>query len=246
MYDPHELLGLIDANSGAVLVAFGVDSVFQVWWLANAVMVARRDQAYSIPLFCTYFWFAHDFSVVARFEVWFEVYDHWYLKFFWLVLLIANILEWFFLWQVYKYGRKELVPQWSPRSFAALLFVGLLFACVTHEFFKAAFGDPLFQLDPTLTMLAYPAFGAALLIRRQSSRGQTPMMWWMFTAMTAGFHLITYRWFGEAFRTWQYVAAGTCATLGGAAMAIVLGLPRWRWNGLDFDGKPLHRGGSGR
>ena len=241
MYEPNELLRLIDTHMWPVLLAFGIDSIFQVWWLASAVAVARRDQAYSIPLFCTYFWFAHDFSVILRFEDWFVVYDHWYLQFFWLVLLMANILEWFFLWQVYKYGRRELAPQWQPHSFVALLLIGLVFACITHEFFKSAFGDPLFQLDPTLTMLVYPAFGATLLIRRQSNRGQTPTMWWMFTVMTAGFHLITYQWFGEAFRSWHYVMAAATATLGGIAMAITVGLPRWRWNGLDFDGSPLRQ-----
>lgn len=239
MYDPAELLKLIDANVLPVLICFGIDSIFQVWWLTLAVVIAKRDRAYSIPLFCTYYWFAHDFAVVIRFNEWFEVYDHWYLQLFWGVLLMANMLECFYLWQVYKFGHKELAPKLSAPSFAGLILLGLGFACVTHEFFKSAFGDPLFQLDPTLTMLAYPAFGAAMLLRRGSNRGQTPTMWWTFTAMTAGFHTITYLWFGEAFRTGPYVAAATVATLGGAAMAIVLAQPRWQWDGRDFDGTSI-------
>lgn len=239
MYDPHDLLARIDANLWPVLIGFGIDSIFQVWWLANAVAVARRDQAYSIPLFCTYYWFAHDFAVAIRFNDWFGVYDHWYLKLFWLVLLMANILECIYLYQVYRYGRKELHPTSSPRSFAILLVAGLVFAIVTHEFFKSAFGDPLFQLDPTLTMLAYPALGAALLLRRGSSRGQSATMWWTFTVMTAGFHLITYIWFGPAFQTPYYVAAAAAATLGGVAMTAVVASQRWRWNGPGCDGQTV-------
>jgi hypothetical protein len=236
MYDPQDLLRHIDANMWRVLVAFGIDSFFQVWWLTTSIVIARRDQAYSIPLFCTYYWFAHDFGVVLRFHQWFHVYDHWYLKLFWLVLLIANITEWIFLYQVYRYGRRELFPGSSPSSFALLLGVGLLFTVITHEFFKAEFGDPLFQIDPTLTMLAYPAFGAAMLLRRRSRRGQTVSMWLNFTAMTLGFHVIAFLWFGEAFRSPYYVAAALAATLGGVAMTVAVASPRWRWDGLDADG----------
>lgn len=239
MYDPQDLLARIDANMWQVLLAFGIDSIFQVWWLTQAIAVARRDRAYSIPLFCTLFWFAHDFGVIVRFNEWFVVYDHWYLKMFWLVLLMANIMECFFLYQVYRYGRQELHPRSTPRAFAALLAVGVLFALVTHEFFKSGFGDPLFQMDPTLTMLAYPAFGLAMLLRRGSSRGQSVTMWWTFTVMTAGFHVIAYVWFGPAFQTIPFVAAALAATLGGAAMTMMVASPAWRWNGIDFDGRTV-------
>lgn len=230
MYDPQLLLQTIDANKWMVMALFGLDSVFQIWWLADAVRVARRDQAYSIPLFCTLYWFAHDFGVVIRFHEWFAVYDHWYLQLFWVVLLAANILEWFYLWQVFKYGRNELAPKMAPRNFALLLGTGLLFAVSAHELFKSAFGDPLFQIDPTLTMIVYPAFGAAMLLRRQSARGQTPLMWWNFTAMTGLFHVTTYLYYGQAFQTPQYVIAAIVATVGGAVMAVVVGRPEWRYS----------------
>ncbi|HEX5786107.1 MAG TPA: hypothetical protein VFY35_15365 [Burkholderiaceae bacterium] len=229
MYDPQVLLQQIDAQKWLVMTLFGVDSLFQVWWLSDAVRVAKRDRAYSIPLFCTLFWFAHDFGCVVRFQDWFFVYDHWYLKLFWGVLLLANLLEWFFLWQVHRYGREELAPDLSPRGFGWLLAAGVLLALVAHELFKGSFGDPLFQLDPTLTMIVYPAFGAAMLLRRRSARGQTPRMWWNFTAMTALFHLTTYLCFGPAFQTVPYVAAAVVATLGGVAMAWVVAQPRWRY-----------------
>jgi hypothetical protein len=234
-YEPFELLARIDAHRVPILVGFAVDSVFQVGWLVLAFTVARRDRAYSIPLVCTYYWFAHDFAVMARYRQWFEVYDHWYLQFFWAVLSVACVLECLYLWQVYRYGHKELAPNLSRRAFGLLLLAGLFFACIAHEFFKAAFGDPLSQLDPTLTMLAYPAFGAAMLLRRRSARGQTPMMWWAFSAMAMGFPLITWTWFGDAFRTGPYVAASLLTVIAGVAMAVGLRHPRWRWDGSEFE-----------
>ena len=225
MYDVHLLLEAIDANRGYVLSGFVICMIFQVWWLGNAVLVARRDKAYSIPFFCTAFWFAHDLGVAVRFQQWFVVYDHWYLKIFWVGLLAALVLELFFLWQTAKYGHGELLPEWSRKSFALLLVVALLFAEVIHEYFKLAFGDPLFQLDPTLTMLVYPVFGAAMVVRRKSTRGQSATMWWTFTAMTAIFHATTYLWFSPPFQSWYYVTAAVVATLGGAVMACVISLP---------------------
>lgn len=222
MYDPQQLLALIDANATLVLTGFGLAMLFQLWWLGDAVRVARRDQAYSIPLFCTFYWFAHDFACVIRFEQWFFVYDHWYLKLFWVGLLAANLLEVVFLWQALRYGRRELLPDWSERRFAALLGLGLLFSIISYEFFKYGFGDPLFQMDPTLTMLSYPAFGAALLIRRGSARGQSATMWWTFAAMTALFHLTTFLFFGERFQGMPYVIAALAATAGGVAMAVLV------------------------
>jgi len=228
MYDPHELLREIDANIWPMVLVFGLSMAFQAWWLIESARVARRDHAYSIPLFCTYFWFAHDLGGVLHFREWFFFYDHWYLKCYWFVLLGANLIEWYFLWQVYQYGRQELCPRASPRVFLALLASGQAFTVVSFIFLKQTFGDPLFQMDLMLTILVYPALGAALLLRRQSARGQSPAMWWTFTAMTALWAITTYLWFTPEFRSWPCVAADIAATLAGAAMAIVVAKPHWR------------------
>ena len=167
-------------------------------------------------------------GVIIRFNDWFYVYDHWYLKLFWVGLLAANLLEWVFLWQVYKYGRKELCPGLSTRAFVGVLIAGLLIAEVMHEFFKHFFGDPLFQLDPTLTMLIYPACGAVMMLSRRSTAGQSVTMWWTFTAMTLIFHATCFIWFGGVFQTWAYAIGGGVATLGGAIMTYVVAQPSER------------------
>jgi fluoride ion exporter CrcB/FEX len=228
MYDPQLLLQTIDTNKSQITFAFTIVLVFQNIWMIDAIRASRRDAVYSIPLFCTYYWFAHDFGGVIRFNDWFHVYDHWYTKGFWFGLFIANLIECIYLGQFIKYGRKELLPNWSPRAFTVLVLVGLLVAEITFEFFKYAFGDPLFQLDGTITQIIYPALGAALIIKRQNTKGQTVLMWLAFTGMTGLYTITTYLWYGEPFRSWQCIVAGTTATIGGIVMVYVVSLPSER------------------
>lgn len=218
MYDSAILLASIDANYWPVLFGFGIAMVFQCWWLGNAVVTAKRDRAYSIPVFCTAYWFAHDLSVVLRFEKWFVEYNHWYLKLFWFGLLLALLLEVVFLSQIIKYGRQELMPNTSARRFSFIIFLTVFAGVAIHEFFKLYFGDPLYQLDPTLTMLVYPVFSAALLVRRGSTRGQSVTMWASFAAMTLVFHITTYLFFGQQFSTIPYLLAGILAACMGGVM----------------------------
>jgi hypothetical protein len=228
MYDPHELLALIDQNKWWILGGFGIAMTFQWIWLIECVRVARRDRVYSMPLFCTFYWFAHDTGCVARFHEWFFVYDHWYLKFFWFGLLTAAILELIFFSQVIKYGKDELVPGISTRNFVLGLIVFQLAATVTWEYFKSVMHDPLYQLSPAPTMVSYVVFGAALMLRRRSTIGQNVTMWWTFTGMTVFWFLTAWIWYGETFRTWQSFASGIVAICGGVAMTyLISGRSKW-------------------
>jgi hypothetical protein len=218
MYDPHELLNQIDQNKWWILGGFGIAMIFQWIWLIECVRVAKRDRAYSMPLFCTFFWFAHDTGCVARFDDWFGVYDHWFLKLFWVGLITAAILELIFFSQVIKYGKDELVPGISTATFVVGLVAFQIAATVTWEYFKSVMGDPLYQASPTVTMISYPLFGAALMLRRRSTIGQNVTMWWTFTAMTVTWFATIWTWYGEPFRSWQVIAGGIVAIVGGLAM----------------------------
>jgi uncharacterized membrane protein len=222
MYDPQVLLSLIDQNKWWILGGFGIAMIFQWVWLIECVRVARRERAYSMPLFCTFFWFAHDTGCVARFDDWFNVYDHWFMKLFWVGLCTAVILELIFFSQVIKYGKDELVPGISTTTFVAGLVVFQIAATVTWEYLKFVMDDPLYQASPTLTMLSYPLFGAALMLRRRSTIGQNVTIWWTFTAMSVVWFITIWTWYGEAFRSWQVVAGGLVAIIGGLAMTYLV------------------------
>ena len=234
MYNPQELLSLIDHNKWWILGGFGIVMIFQWIWLIECVRVARRDRAYSMPLFLTFFWFAHDTGCVARFNLWFNVYDHWFVKLFWLGLLTAVILELIFFSQVIKYGKDELVPGISTRNFVLGLVVFQIGASVTWEYFKYVMADPLYQTSPTVTLISYPLLGAALMLRRRSTIGQNVTMWWTFTAMTMAWQATLWIWYGPAFRSWQMVAGGIVAIVGGLAMTYLVS-DRSTW----FSRRPL-------
>ena len=222
MYNPHELLSLIDQNKWWILSGSIAMMVFQWIWLIECVRVARRDRAYSMPLFLTFFWFAHDTGCVARFNDWFNVYDHWFMKLFWLGLLTAVILELIFFSQVIKYGKDELVPGIGTASFVLGLVVFQIAATVAWEYFKYVMDDPLYQASPTVTLISYPAFGAALMFRRRSTIGQNVTMWWTFTAMTVAWQATIWTCYGPSFRSWQMIAGGIVAIAGGLVMTYLV------------------------
>jgi hypothetical protein len=216
------LLSDIDQHRWWILGGFTVAMVFQWVWLIDCIRVAKRDRAYSMPLFCTFFWFAHDTGCVARFHDWFVTYDHRYLKCFWFGLLTAAVLEVVFMAQVVKYGRDELLPQLSTANFVTVLVLVQAASSLTWELLKTFGGDPLYQASPALTMVSYPLLGAALLLRRKSPLGQSTLMWSTFTGMTVFWFITAGVFFGEPFRSWQYLGAGTVVAVGGIVMTYLV------------------------
>jgi hypothetical protein len=140
------------------------------------------------------------------------------MKLFWLGLLTAVILELIFFSQVIKYGKDELFPGISTATFVVGLIVFQIATSVAWEYFKYVMGDPLYQASPTVTLISYPAFGAALMLRRRSTIGQSVTMWWTFTAMSVAWQATLWTWYGPAFRSWQMIAGGIVAIAGGLAM----------------------------
>jgi hypothetical protein len=222
MYDAQQLLDQIDHNTWWILAGFGVAMTFQWIWLIECVRVAKRDSAYSMPLFCTFYWFAHDTGCVARFHDWFVTYDHWYLKCFWFGLLTAAVLELVFFAQVIKYGHDELAAGFSTRTFVLGLIAFQIAASVTWELLKHIIDDPLYQASVAPTMVSYVVFGFALMLRRRSTIGQNTTMWWSFTGMCAFWFLTVGLWYGEGFRSWQYLATGALVIAGGLAMTYLV------------------------
>jgi hypothetical protein len=222
MYDPQQLLGQIDANAAWILGGFAIAMVCQTVWLVECIRLARRQRVYTMPLFCTFFWFAHDTGCVARFHEWFFVYDHWFMKCFWVGLLTAVILELVFFYQVVRYGRDEILPGISTRTFVVGLVVVQLASSATWELFKYIVNDPLYQFSPLLTQISYPFFGAAMLLRRRSAMGQNVIMWGGYSVMAVVWVVTTGLWYGPAFRTWQYFGGGAVAILGGVVMTYLV------------------------
>ena len=211
MYDAQDLLATIDAHKVPILVLFGLAMVCQTIAMVTAVRVSAREQVITIPLFCTFFWFAHDVGYVVRFHDWFVTYDHWFLKCFWVGLLSAMLLELVFFAQAVRYGRKEYLPQATPRQFGALVAGGAVAWIVGWEFFRRLADDPLYQAGAALTLFVLPIAGVAQMLRRRSLAGQSVTVWAGFTAMVPLWWLVTVYYYGDGFRSWQYVSLGVVA-----------------------------------
>jgi hypothetical protein len=98
MYEPRLILEALDNHTIPILLGFGLAMVLQTIGMVTAVLMTHRGWI-SIPLPCTYLWFAHDLGVVVRFDTWFNKIDHWFFKLFWVGLLSALLLECVFLAQ---------------------------------------------------------------------------------------------------------------------------------------------------
>jgi hypothetical protein len=222
MYDPQLLLRQIDNHAIPILIGLTVVMICQTIFMVDTARVSARKRVISIPLFCTFFWFAHDLGCVVRFNAWFNVYDNWFLELFWLGLFSAMLIELVFFAQAIRYGRKELLPNWSSWSFGVLIVVGALSAILAWEYLRSIMGDPLYQAGGALTMLALPVTGAVLIIRRRSLVGQTVLIWGAFTCMAVVWWATVLAFYGPDFRSWQFIGVGVATILGGGAMTVVV------------------------
>jgi hypothetical protein len=95
-------------------------------------------------------------------------------------------------------------------------------AIVTWELFKVLLADPLYQVSPAITLVSYPIFGFALIVRRGSTIGQTPLMWLCSGAMVVIWWAVTMTWYGAGFRSPQYLAAGVVTVIFDLAIAWIV------------------------
>lgn len=222
MYNPELVFGVVDANALPILVLAGAAMVANYVWFFLAFRAANRDGVYSIPLICTFYWFAHDASLLARYELWFDHYGHWFMMLWWVAFIPAVLFELAFLVQAVRLVRTELFPDWSRAAVGGLLAAGVLTAGVVWEGVKYIFADDLYLLGFGLTIVSYPVFGVGLLFRRGSALGQTPGMWIAYLVTAVGYFAVSAGWFGPAFHAWQWFGLAALSVLGGVAMTFAV------------------------
>jgi hypothetical protein len=211
MYDPQFILNAIDNDTVPILLGFTAAMILQNVAMGTAVLMTHREGWISIPLPCTFLWFAHDLGVVVRFDTWYSDYDHWFLKIYWVGLLTALLIELVFLWQAYKVGRKEYLPKGTQAQWGGLLAAGTVIVVLCWEYQKTIWDDPLYQALASTTMYLIPLAVVPLVLRRRSAISQSPVIYGCFAAMVILWWGVTAGAYGEAFRTWQYLASGVVA-----------------------------------
>lgn len=208
MYEPQTILTAIDDHTLTIMLLFGAAMVLQNIAMMTAVVMTEREGWISIPLPCTYLWFAHDLGVVARFDTWFNQYDHWFLKLFWAGIVVALLIEIIFLRQAMRVGRQEYLPDGTQRQWNVLVLGGLAIVVLGWEFQKTIWDDPLNQAVSSLTLYLIPLAVVPLILRRRSPVAQSPLIYGSFAAMAALWWAVTAGAYGEGFRSWQYLALG--------------------------------------
>lgn len=220
MYDPQTILDALDTHTLPILLGFGAAMVLQTIAMVTAVVMSHREHWISIPLPCTFLWLAHDLGAVVRFDDWFHVYDHWFLKFFWLGLLSALLLEFVFLRQAIVYGQKEYLPNGTRAQWGLLVLAGAAMTALAWEYLQTVFADPLYQALAATTMYVIPLAVVPLILRRRSAIGQSPVIYGCFAGMVPLWWAVTAGAYGEAFRTWQYGLSAVVACASLTALAI--------------------------
>lgn len=211
MYDPQQILTALDDHPLPILLGFGLAMVLQNIAMITAVVMTHREGWISIPLPCTLLWFAHDLGVVVRFDDWFNVYDHWFLKLFWLGLLVALVIELVFLSQAMRVGRQEHLPNGTQLQWNLLLVAATAMVVLCWEYQKTVWDDPLSQALASTTMYVIPLFVVPLVLRRRSAIAQSPVIYACFAGMIVLWWGVTAGAYGDAFRTWQYLTSGVVA-----------------------------------
>lgn len=219
MYDPQLIIKALDTHPVPIMIGFTLAMVLQTIAMVTAVLMTKREGWISIPLPCTYLWFAHDLGVVLQFDTWFNKVDHWFFKLFWVGLLSAQLLEFVFLYQAMKVGRKECLPRGTQAQWNALLFTGVAMFVLCWEYQKTIWNDPLSQALASTTMHVIPLAVVPLVLRRRSAIAQSPVIYGSFAGMIILWWGVTAGAYAQGFRSWQYLLSGVVAFVTLSALA---------------------------
>jgi hypothetical protein len=224
MTDVESIFQALDAHKPVVFALCALAMIGNYIWFIAALRVAKAHRVVSIPVFLTFFWFAHDSSFVARYDTWFNEYDHWFPQLFWALIIFTVAFELAFIAQALKYGHDELAPQMTATQFRVGLIGGCVAMIVAWTWLKESMDDPIYLDIFALTILSYPGLAIASVLRRGSRKGISLAMCGGFLMMTVCYFTASTFFFGPEFQTTTYVLVGVSSFVLGLVMTWVV----WR------------------
>lgn len=223
MYEPHALLDQIDAHKLPILLICSMSMAANYTLFIESFRQTRARGIVTMPVFCTVFWLVHDLSFVLKYDRWFGVYDHWYLKLFWVALVLTVSWEIAFTYQLIRYGREEFAPFLTQAQFAVAVILTEAVAMGAWLVLKDSLSDDLYVLTFGLALIVYPIFGIATMARRRSVEGFTPLQPAALTVMCLTWYTATIGWFGDGFRGWAWITlAVLCVGLSAVMWALAV------------------------
>jgi hypothetical protein len=228
VYDAHASLAAIDSNIGLTMFYESVVTVFAFVYFVIAFVMARKQKVYVVPFIGAALFLWHDFTFVLLHDLWFNVFNHWWLKMWWYALVGTVAFELVMLYQVYQYGHKELWPNVSKAVFGWLIVLGTLGVGAMWWLIKVSMGDELFFITFVITAVFSVPFHTALMSRRQTQAGQSVAMQLSTIVMLWG-HTLALANLDPFFKSMPYMAFVIAFTIWPLAnIAIQLRLPKYR------------------
>lgn len=172
-YDPISALAAIDHHLVAVLGFFSITAVATFTYLLESFRLVRRDAAFSAALPAVGWFAVHDLGFVLQYNTWFHVYDHWWVKAWWILLIATSAIEFVLVGMVVRYGWPELAPRLSRAAFGTGVLGIVAGIAVLWWLVKRALDDPLYLISFPITAFWAVPFATAIILRRDSRRGQS-------------------------------------------------------------------------
>lgn len=205
-YDAHAILQSLDNNVIAFMAIGSVAMIFNYIYFAGAALAAKRDKVFTFPLICSTVWFAHDLNFVLSFHDWFNVYDHWYLKLFWLALVPTTLWELYYVYQTWKYGKKEYMPNASDRLYTLFILGALAMGMIGWWSLKQFLADPIYAYTFGSTGFLAPPLVLARVLQRGNAQGQSTLTWVAYVCMQIAWFSAVLIFFGDTFHQPPYLA----------------------------------------
>jgi hypothetical protein len=221
VYDVATTLANIDRNVPRLFVFGGLALICNFIYFGAGIYQGFKQKVFSMPVCATLIFIPHDLLYLLMYDKWFNVYDHWFCKLFWVGLIITNLEELLFLFLTIRYGRKELAPQLSQRSFVGLLLLGLAGVFVAWVALKRVLADELWLFTFGWTVWFCIPFVIPMMLRRNSRAGQSTLMWSAYIGMTLSYWFAVWP-LAPFFRSPAWLALGAVTVLWAMAVLYVM------------------------
>lgn len=186
-YDPAGVVAATSQNLYWVIGACALSFVGAYMQYFGALKMGFKHRTFSIPLIGNLWNFAHDTTYVVNFHHWFYEVDFWLVRAFWVALAVFATCESVVMYQLIRYGHREVFPGMNrAQSIASYLGLQLLTYGI-FWFFLSLIHDPYYLLSFCTTVIVAPLFNIGLMRARGSRKGFSTTMLIGYVLLSIGF-----------------------------------------------------------
>lgn len=221
LYNVTTTLAAIDEGMVWILALGAISLLCNFAFFGTSIRLGFKHQIYTVPVAATMIFIPHDFHYLLQWEKWFVVYDHWFMQLFFVGLIITNVMEFIFLYQLLKFGRKELLPSFSQPAYVAVILTTLAASCVIWYGVKTMLADELWFFSFGWTVWFCLPFVIPLMLRRGSAIGQNTFMWVAYIGMMLAWWAAIYP-LDPFFRSFAWIGLGVVTVVWALATIAVI------------------------